>query len=66
MTEPESVDSSEEEQAEFICEAGGVPKPDIVWSINGEPIQGTVKKKRQLVRSVLSKLPFVKVLDEMH
>ena len=35
MEKPESVDTSEEENAEFRCEAGGIPSPDISWSING-------------------------------
>lgn len=40
VTKPESVDSSEEEMAEFNCEAGGVPKPSINWYVNGQPIEG--------------------------
>ena len=40
VTEPENVNTSEEEDAEFICEAGGRPKPSVTWSSNGVPFQG--------------------------
>ena len=42
IEEPVDVNSSEEEDAEFHCQAGGVPNPDIMWSINGVPISGTL------------------------
>ena len=43
-TAPESVDSSEEESAKFVCEAGGVPKPKVAWYVNGQPIEGAYSR----------------------
>ena len=34
------ITASEEEDAEFECDASGVPKPNVVWSINGKAIGG--------------------------
>jgi len=38
IKEPQDVNSSEEEDAEIVCQAGGVPRPKIQWYINGEDI----------------------------
>jgi len=35
------VNTSEEESAQFNCEAEGVPMPEIAWLVNGVPIEGT-------------------------
>jgi hypothetical protein len=39
VEELKNVHSSEEEDAEFVCKAGGLPRPDIKWSINGVPAE---------------------------
>ena len=37
---PEDVNTSEEESAQFDCEAHGTPLPTISWLINGIPLAG--------------------------
>lgn len=39
IEQPTNIHSSEEEDAEFVCKAGGSPKPTIHWSINGIPVE---------------------------
>jgi receptor-type tyrosine-protein phosphatase zeta len=52
-TEPESVDSSEEETAKFSCAAGGVPKPKVEWYVNGRPIQEVPNDRRTVEDGVV-------------
>ena len=40
IEEPESVNTAEEESAEFTCRASGRPAPTVTWSSNGVPWQG--------------------------
>lgn len=57
--EPEVVNAAEDEQAEFRCEATGVPEPTIKWIHNGKPIDQSPPNARRVVGTnsiVISKL----------
>lgn len=49
--EPERVNAAEGETAEFRCEAGGVPKPEIKWIYNGKPITEAPPNPRRNVKN---------------
>ncbi len=40
VEEIKNVNTAEEEDALFVCRAGGKPKPSISWSINGKAVEG--------------------------
>lgn len=46
---PEDVNTSEEESAQFSCEASGVPNPTISWYINGVPLNEVPSSRRRIV-----------------
>ena len=39
IEEPENEIKAEEEDVTFVCRAGGKPRPNVEWSINGIPIE---------------------------
>ncbi len=45
LEEPENKVMGVEEDVAFKCRAGGRPKPDIQWSINGVPAECKLKSK---------------------
>lgn len=47
--EPERQNKAEDEDVEFRCEAGGVPKPEIKWIHNGRPIEQSPPNPRRRV-----------------
>lgn len=47
--EPERINAAEDETVEFICEAGGVPEPEIKWIHNGKPINEAPQNPRRKV-----------------
>ncbi|RZB77529.1 neuroglian, partial [Asbolus verrucosus] len=49
--EPERLNKAEGETAEFRCEAGGVPTPEIKWIHNGKPIAEAPPNPRRRVES---------------
>jgi hypothetical protein len=36
---PADKEVDEDDNVEFECQADGNPRPDITWSINGEPVE---------------------------
>ena len=44
IEEPKDEVSSEEEDIEFTCKAGGVPAPAVEWSFNGELYDSTTSE----------------------
>lgn len=48
---PELINAAEGETAEFRCEAGGVPKPEIKWIHNGKPISEAPPNPRRRVEN---------------
>ncbi|ELT99433.1 hypothetical protein CAPTEDRAFT_120325, partial [Capitella teleta] len=49
IEKPMNVHSSEEENAEFLCKAGGSPQPEILWSINGIAVENLPRDSRRIV-----------------
>ncbi|XP_046752371.1 neuroglian-like [Diprion similis] len=47
--EPETITAVENESAEFRCDAGGVPGPEIRWIHNGRPVQESTYNPRRKV-----------------
>jgi len=49
---PESINTSEDEDAEFECNVNGFPKPTITWTVNGKSLDGTLRFGRLLNNTV--------------
>ncbi|XP_018565737.1 neuroglian isoform X1 [Anoplophora glabripennis] len=49
IKEPERINAAEDETVEFVCEAGGVPEPEIKWIHNGKPIAEAFSNPRRKV-----------------
>ena len=49
--EPELQNKAEGETAEFMCEASGIPPPQIKWIYNGMPIEKAPANSRRIVET---------------
>ncbi|XP_066248839.1 neuroglian isoform X1 [Euwallacea similis] len=49
IEEPKVITAAEDETAEFRCQAGGVPEPEIKWIFNGRPIEQAPKNDRRRI-----------------
>lgn len=40
VEKPESLVLSRDDSGSIVCRADGIPRPEIQWLVNGEPISG--------------------------
>lgn len=51
VREMENVNTAEEEDAEFECVAGGLPRPTVEWSIDGVNIENMDPDSRRTLNN---------------